>query len=664
MEEISSGASSVRLVEYFGACSIGTRPSTLHADMECNKDEALRAKEISELKLVEKDFVGAKKIAQKAEKLFPGLEGLSHLFQILDVYISSEKKVNGVSDWYSVLGVDPTSDDETIRKSYRKLALSLHPDKNKSLGAEGAFKLVSEAWTILSDKIKRKVYDQKRNPRPVYQKVVTQTQKTSTSTPQPPKPNTFWTSCTKCKMHFEYLKVYLNQKILCTNCREPFWALAISAPPTNRHPIWHSQKQNHTANHQVNIGGQMKRPHEVKGGAVKNQNPNSGLGSVKVDGFAKKRRVGEQSTVEREKVNVPTVNKTNNSTRELSNAEIRTVLMTKARKEIRKKLDEWKAEEELKKEISKKESEINSGKKNDEKIIPNDLIKEKDVKTPSKDTLDDMDTETKDTEAILMSVPDPDFHDFDMDRTERAFSENQVWAAYDEDDGMPRYYAMIHTVISRKPFKMEISWLNSKSNAELAPINWVASGFPKTSGDFRIGKHEINTSLNSFSHRVHWEKGKKGIIQIYPRKGEVWAVYKNWCPDWNEFTPDEVIHKYDMVVVLEDYEEEKGITVTPLVKVGGFKSVFHEHGNVLEAWMIPKEEMFRLSHKVPYYVLTGEEGSNVPKGCLELDPAALPLELLKSTVEEKVKAVEVKGIITYARKRGKIAKVVLENDGR
>jgi len=39
--------------------------------------------------------------------------------------------------------------------------------------------------------------------------------------------------------------------------------------------------------------------------------------------------------------------------------------------------------------------------------------------------------------------------------------------------------------------------------------------------------------------------------------------------------------------------------------------------------------MFRLSHQVPSYVLTGEEGHNAPKGCFELDPAATPLELLQ-----------------------------------
>ncbi|MED6179255.1 hypothetical protein PIB30_115468, partial [Stylosanthes scabra] len=66
-------------------------------------------------------------------------------------------------DWYGILGVSPFADEETVRKQYRKLALSLHPDKNKCLGAEGAFKLVSEAWSLLSDKTKRLEYNQKRS---------------------------------------------------------------------------------------------------------------------------------------------------------------------------------------------------------------------------------------------------------------------------------------------------------------------------------------------------------------------------------------------------------------------------------------------------------------------------------------------------------------------
>ncbi|KAF2311508.1 hypothetical protein GH714_024460 [Hevea brasiliensis] len=178
------------------------------------------------------------------------------------------------------------------------------------------------------------------------------------------------------------------------------------------------------------------------------------------------------------------------------------------------------------------------------------------------------DPDTKGTDPSLsMTVPDPDFHDFDKDRTEKSFGDNQVWAAYDDDDGMPRYYAMIHSVISTKPFRMQISWLNSKNNRELGPLNWIGSGFYKTSGVFWIGKHEVSESLNSFSHKVKWAKGTRGTVQIYPRRGDVWALYRNWSPDWNELTPDEVIHKYDMVEVLEDYDEERGVTVLLLLKL-------------------------------------------------------------------------------------------------
>ncbi|KAK4790733.1 hypothetical protein SAY86_018037 [Trapa natans] len=175
-----------------------------------------------------------------------------------------------------------------------------------------------------------------------------------------------------------------------------------------------------------------------------------------------------------------------------------------------------------------------------------------------------------------INVPGSDFHDFDMDRTERSFGEDEVWAVYDNNDGMPRYYAIIHNIISLNTFKVQISWLNSKSNTEFGSLNWVGSGFTKTCGKFRVGKYEIYSALNSFSHKVKWTKGPRGIICIYPRKGDIWALYRNWSPDWNRTTPEDLIHKYDMVEVLEDYSEEKGgVTVVPLVKVAGFKTVFH-----------------------------------------------------------------------------------------
>lgn len=63
-------------------------------------------------------------------------------------------------DYYEVLGVDRNADDGTIKKAYRKLAKKYHPDTTVgNARAEEKFKEVTEAYEILSDHEKRKLYD-------------------------------------------------------------------------------------------------------------------------------------------------------------------------------------------------------------------------------------------------------------------------------------------------------------------------------------------------------------------------------------------------------------------------------------------------------------------------------------------------------------------------
>lgn len=63
-------------------------------------------------------------------------------------------------DYYKILNVARTANDEDLKKAYRKLALKYHPDKNKTPGAEERFKEIAEAYEVLSDKKKRQIYDQ------------------------------------------------------------------------------------------------------------------------------------------------------------------------------------------------------------------------------------------------------------------------------------------------------------------------------------------------------------------------------------------------------------------------------------------------------------------------------------------------------------------------
>lgn len=63
-------------------------------------------------------------------------------------------------DYYKILGVDKNTDENEIKKAFRKLAKQWHPDKNPgNKKAESKFKEISEAYDVLSDSLKRKKFD-------------------------------------------------------------------------------------------------------------------------------------------------------------------------------------------------------------------------------------------------------------------------------------------------------------------------------------------------------------------------------------------------------------------------------------------------------------------------------------------------------------------------
>lgn len=62
-------------------------------------------------------------------------------------------------DYYKILGVNRDAAGEEIQKSFRKLARKYHPDVSKEKGAEDRFKEINEAYEVLKDPEKRKLYD-------------------------------------------------------------------------------------------------------------------------------------------------------------------------------------------------------------------------------------------------------------------------------------------------------------------------------------------------------------------------------------------------------------------------------------------------------------------------------------------------------------------------
>src|SRR5919202_2603559 len=62
-------------------------------------------------------------------------------------------------DYYEVLGVSRTADENEIKKAFRRLARELHPDVSDAPDAEKRFKEVVEAYEVLSDRERRELYD-------------------------------------------------------------------------------------------------------------------------------------------------------------------------------------------------------------------------------------------------------------------------------------------------------------------------------------------------------------------------------------------------------------------------------------------------------------------------------------------------------------------------
>lgn len=704
--------------------------------MEVNREEALRAIEIAEKRFNEKDFMGAKHYALKAQALYPELEGISHMLATFDVYIASTAKINGETDFYAILGLNPQADSSKVKKQYRKMAVLLHPDKNKSVGADGAFKLVSEAWTLLSDGVKRSSYDIKRNKQLSFSGVVQANLSTVhtagvtsfdngyNSSVSHHRLDTFWTVCTSCKVQYEYLRKYQNKKLSCKNCRGTFMAVETGTAPVNGYfpycPQSYSAGNGHgshgfngvtciPANSIFYTGNGASGLHyghgseyvpnmsfqwnSVSGTPATIVNPNGSStkptdsiyqvnGKVNRGGDKVKSVAGNKHTRETAAINmgsnVSTTCNERTSSKDLrpekkrkldeggisrngyeetgsriasevglasgnghngvspmisSSCELlarrsssapafdaRKLLIDKARTVIRKKLKEMKLASAA---AAKKKLAVNTevGKFGE---VPKgtDLVVSGHqpvlVKTPS----------------LSITVPDPDFHNFDKDRSEECFKPKQIWALYDEEDGMPRLYCMIREVISVKPLKMQITYLISKNDTEFGPLNWVCFGFTKSCGKFKAYNSEVVDQVNIFSHVLSKEKaGRGGCVRIYPRSGDIWAVYRNWSPDWNRSTPDEVRHQYEMVEVLGEYSEEFGIFVAPLVKLDGFKTVYRKDANENAVRLIPKGEMLRFSHQVPSCLLQGEV-SSLPEGCWDLDPAATPDELLHAAATE------------------------------
>ncbi|KAH7282970.1 hypothetical protein KP509_35G054500 [Ceratopteris richardii] len=244
-------------------------------------------------------------------------------------------------------------------------------------------------------------------------------------------------------------------------------------------------------------------------------------------------------------------------------------------------------------------------------------------KPPDKET--ESDSCMDEVSASNFAIPDADFFNFDKDREEKNVEVGQVWALYDDKDGMPRYYMKIKAVQSRSPFKVLVIWFKVRnSHKQLCKLQDL--GYSVTCGEFKTCFSQVMKSVNSFSHLVTWRRVGQNMIKVYPMKGQTWCLYEDWKEGQKNLNPKSVRLKYCLAEVVADCDEVDGVTVLLLEKIEGFKVLYGFKSRRFLG--IPFPEIFRFSHQVPARKLTGNEAPNVPSGCWELDPAAVPLSLL------------------------------------
>ncbi|KAM7476947.1 hypothetical protein LguiB_024190 [Lonicera macranthoides] len=200
------------------------------------------------------------------------------------------------------------------------------------------------------------------------------------------------------------------------------------------------------------------------------------------------------------------------------------------------------------------------------------------------------------------------FHDFTGERSPGKFQPGQIWAMY--KDGLPKKYAQIKN-----------GCYPSITVQLLQPCTMMQ---PPCCGIFKVQGGRTLHSPGSFSHLVEVKSICENFVEIYPKKGEVWAIYRNWNAGFSH-SGDLENCEYDIVEVVKN--TKKSMEISPLVRVAGYKSVFSpSRGQRLNTGVlvIPREEeLGRFSHQIPAFQLTTEKEGKL-RGYWELDPAAVP----------------------------------------
>ena len=123
------------------------------------------------------------------------------------------------------------------------------------------------------------------------------------------------------------------------------------------------------------------------------------------------------------------------------------------------------------------------------------------------------------------------------------------------------------------------------------------------------------------SYKCSWIRGVTDEqFEIYPRRGEIWALYKDWSLHEWAHNPSFVKEcKFELVEILTDFSKYLGADGACLVQVDGFRSIFERQkiGGSHVTFHISLDNLYIFSHNVPAYRFK-EKSIKLLMGCLSL----------------------------------------------
>ncbi|GLT37420.1 hypothetical protein SLA2020_117380 [Shorea laevis] len=237
---------------------------------------------------------------------------------------------------------------------------------------------------------------------------------------------------------------------------------------------------------------------------------------------------------------------------------------------------------------------------------------------------------------LVKKRPNQDFYNFENDRKPDHLKAGQIWATYYKANLQHNYcYAQIDM---KSKLSISVTWLKP---IPVTPSErrWCDAGLPVACGPFELNlemKDEIRWPMVSF-YKCSWIQGiTQERFDIYPKRGEIWALYKDWrgLDDWISNLDAAKGRRLLVVEIISEFSKYSGANVACMAKVNGFNTLTPRRSVGAVVFKLPND-FYGFSHHIPAYRFRGGEIENVVPGMFELDQMALPDDMIQDIANQR-----------------------------